>query len=121
MDLACFSLRLDMGRGCMFMRRSRDYEVYVYQFHVPCGLCKYVLCFLFQFFQTACVGDPKWNQLYVSCMSPHDVKNIPSVMATKSMSDCCFMAESRVMFVLASSPGSFCLVLKILVGSFIMC
>ena len=73
-----FLLKTAYGYGKrVFMRRSGDCVVYKYQFHVPCGSCKHVLCFLFHLLQAACVKDPKWNQFYVSChntLSPHNVK-----------------------------------------------
>lgn len=63
-----FLLKTAYGYGKrMFMRRLGDCLVYTYQFHVPCGSCKHVLCFLFPLLQAACEGDPKWNQFFVSC------------------------------------------------------
>ena len=50
----------------MIMRRFGDF-VYTYQFHVPCGSYKHVLCFLFPLLQAVYEGDPKWSQLFVSC------------------------------------------------------
>ena len=59
-----FLLKTAYGYGKrVFVRRSGDCVVYIYQFHVPCGSCN----FLFPLLQAACEGDPKWYQFYVSC------------------------------------------------------
>ena len=42
-----FLLKTAYGYGKRaFVRRSGDCVVYTYQFHLPCGSCNHVLCFL---------------------------------------------------------------------------
>ena len=60
-----FLLKTAYGYGKrVFVRRSGDCVVYTYQFHVPCGSCKHCLV---STLQAAYEGDPKWNQIAVSC------------------------------------------------------
>ena len=40
--------------------------IHTMEFHVPCGSCKHVVCFLFPLLQAACKGDSKWNKFAVS-------------------------------------------------------
>ena len=40
--------------------------IHTMEFHVSCGSCKHVVCFLFPLLQAACKGDSKWNKFAVS-------------------------------------------------------
>ena len=51
---------------CEEVRELIVWFIHTMKFHVPCGSCKHVVCFLLPLLQAACKGDSKWNKFAVS-------------------------------------------------------